>query len=118
MTFLNRSRRAGSIRDIFALVRPLSKTLLLILLGILSLSFGANIFITGAIDIARYFGISEVVIGMTIVALGTSLPELATSVIAAFRKEVTLVKEDRVMHEDIMKMNKTFCLCNQLELCH
>ena len=66
---------------------PLSKTLLLILLGILSLSFGANIFITGAIDIARYFGISEVVIGMTIVALGTSLPELATSVIAAFRKE-------------------------------
>ena len=66
---------------------PLSKTLLLILFGILSLSFGANIFITGAIDIARYFGISEVVIGMTIVALGTSLPELATSVIAAFRKE-------------------------------
>ena len=66
---------------------PLSKSLLLILLGILSLSFGANIFITGAIDIARYFGISEVVIGMTIVALGTSLPELATSVIAAFRKE-------------------------------
>jgi cation:H+ antiporter len=66
---------------------PLSKSLLLILFGILSLSFGANIFITGAIDIARYFGISEVVIGMTIVALGTSLPELATSVIAAFRKE-------------------------------
>ena len=51
------------------------------------LSFGASIFITGAIDIARYFGISEIVIGMTIVALGTSLPELATSVIAAFRKE-------------------------------
>jgi cation:H+ antiporter len=51
------------------------------------LSIGANIFITGAIDIARYFGVSEIVIGMTIVALGTSLPELATSVIAAFRKE-------------------------------
>ena len=66
---------------------PLSKSLLLILFGILSLSFGANIFITGAMDIARYFGVSEIVIGMTIVALGTSLPELATSVIAAFRKE-------------------------------
>ena len=66
---------------------PLSKSLLLILFGILALSFGANIFITGAIDIARYFGISEVAIGMTIVAMGTSLPELATSVIAAFRKE-------------------------------
>jgi len=66
---------------------PLSKLLLLILFGILLLSIGANIFITGAIDIARYFGVSEIVIGMTIVALGTSLPELATSVIAAFRKE-------------------------------
>ena len=66
---------------------PLSKLLLLILFGILLLSIGANIFITGAIDIARYFGVSEIVIGMTIVALGTSLPELATSVIATFRKE-------------------------------
>ena len=66
---------------------PLSKLLLLILFGILLLSIGANIFITGAIDIARYFSVSEIVIGMTIVALGTSLPELATSVIAAFRKE-------------------------------
>jgi len=66
---------------------PLSKSILLIIFGILLLSFGANIFITGAIDIARYFGVSEIVIGMTIVALGTSLPELATSIIAAFRKE-------------------------------
>jgi cation:H+ antiporter len=66
---------------------PLSKSILLVMVGILLLSFGANIFITGAIDIARYFGVSEIVIGMTIVALGTSLPELATSIIAAFRKE-------------------------------
>ena len=66
---------------------PLSKSLLLVMFGIIFLSFGANIFITGAMDIARYFGVSEIVIGMTIVALGTSLPELATSVIAAFRKE-------------------------------
>ena len=65
----------------------LSKSLLLIIFGILLLSFGASVFITGAIDIARYFGVSEIVIGMTIVALGTSLPELATSIIAAFRKE-------------------------------
>ena len=66
---------------------PLSKSISLVMFGILLLSFGANIFITGAIDIARYFGVSEIVIGMTIVALGTSLPELATSIIAAFRKE-------------------------------
>jgi len=60
---------------------------ILIISGITLLSFGANLFVKGAIDIARYFGISEIVIGMTIVALGTSLPELATSVIASFRKE-------------------------------
>ena len=60
---------------------------LFIFSGIALLSFGANLFIKGAIDIARYFGISEIVIGMSIVALGTSLPELATSVIASFRKE-------------------------------
>ena len=60
---------------------------ILIISGITLLSFGANLFVKGAIDIARYFGISEIVIGMTIVALGTSLPELATSVIASLRKE-------------------------------
>ena len=60
---------------------------LFIFSGIALLSFGANLFIKGAIDIARYFGISEIVIGMSIVALGTSLPELATSVIASFRKQ-------------------------------
>ena len=61
--------------------------LTLIVSGIAFLSIGANLFIKGAIDIARYFGISEIVIGMTIVALGTSLPELATCVIASLRKE-------------------------------
>ena len=60
---------------------------LFIISGIFLLSFGASLFVKGAIDIARYFGISEIIIGMTIVALGTSLPELATSVIASFRKE-------------------------------
>ena len=79
----NKNPKIGQINTNIAL----SKSLLLIILGILLLSFGASIFITGAIDIARYFGISEIVIGMTIVALGTSLPELATSVIASFRKE-------------------------------
>ena len=79
----NKNPEIGQINTNIAL----SKSLLLIILGILLLSFGASIFITGAIDIARYFGVSEIVIGMTIVALGTSLPELATSIIAAFRKE-------------------------------
>ena len=55
--------------------------------GILGLYFGSNIFVEGAVSLARSFGIAEIVIGMTIVAYGTSLPELATSLVAAFRKE-------------------------------
>ncbi|RMF10108.1 MAG: sodium:calcium antiporter [Candidatus Neomarinimicrobiota bacterium] len=59
----------------------------LIVLGSVLLYFGSDWFIRGAVTIARILGISEMVIGMTVVAFGTSLPELATSVVAAFRKE-------------------------------
>ncbi len=55
--------------------------------GILLLALGADLFVDGAIFLARTLGVSEVVIGMSVVAFGTSLPELATSAIAAFRKE-------------------------------
>lgn len=55
--------------------------------GIVILGFGADLFVDGAKYLAHLFGISEVVIGMTVVAFGTSLPELATSSIAAFRRE-------------------------------
>ncbi len=47
---------------------------------------GARFLVTSAIDIARDFNVSETVIGLTIVAVGTSLPELVTSVMAALRK--------------------------------
>lgn len=59
----------------------------LIIGGIAFLSIGADLFVDGAIFLAQYLGISEVVIGMSVVAFGTSLPELATSAMAAFRKE-------------------------------
>jgi len=59
----------------------------LIILGSILLYFGSEWFVQGAIIIARFFGISEMVIGMTVVAFGTSLPELATSVVAAFRRQ-------------------------------
>jgi cation:H+ antiporter len=55
--------------------------------GLVLLMLGARWFVEGAIEIARAFGISELVIGLTIVALGTSLPEVATSLVAAFRGE-------------------------------
>jgi cation:H+ antiporter len=58
-----------------------------ILLGLLLLVLGARWFVDGASAIARLFGISELVIGLTLVAVGTSLPELATSVVASVRGE-------------------------------
>jgi cation:H+ antiporter len=55
--------------------------------GLVALMFGARFLVDGSVSIARGFGISEAFIGLTIVAVGTSLPELATSVIAAFRRQ-------------------------------
>ncbi len=64
----------------------LSKSFLFIILGLVGLFFGGKFIVEGAIDIARSLGISESVIGLTVVAAGTSMPELATSVVAAFKK--------------------------------
>lgn len=55
--------------------------------GLVVLMFGARFLVDGSVSIARGFGVSEAFIGLTIVAIGTSLPELATSVIAAFRRQ-------------------------------
>ena len=59
------------------------KITLCIVLGLVALVLGSNITVSAACDIARCIGVSERVIGLTIIALGTSLPELVTSVIAA-----------------------------------
>lgn len=59
------------------------KSLLLLALGLACLVVGSNIFVDGAANVAQELGVSEAVIGLTIVAGGTSLPELATSVVAA-----------------------------------
>lgn len=64
---------------------PLWKAIGMIILGLAGLYFGGQIFVDGAIGIARNLGMSERVIGLTIVAVGTSLPELATSVVAAMK---------------------------------
>ncbi|MFX0542157.1 calcium/sodium antiporter [Roseovarius sp. S4756] len=55
--------------------------------GLIALMLGARFLVDGAVAIAQGFGLSEAFIGLTIVAVGTSLPELATSVIAAFRRQ-------------------------------
>ena len=61
--------------------------LFLIGVGIGGLVFGADLLVDGASEIARTFGVSELVIGLTLIAAGTSLPELATSVVASFKGE-------------------------------
>ena len=65
---------------------PMWKAALWILGGLAGLIFGGRYFVDGASGIARSLGVSESVIGLTLVAAGTSLPELATSVVAALKK--------------------------------
>lgn len=59
--------------------------------GLIMLALGSNFFIDGAVAVARIFGVSELVIGLTLAALGTSLPELASCVSAVRRNESDLV---------------------------
>ncbi|GGE58762.1 calcium/sodium antiporter [Actibacterium pelagium] len=56
-------------------------------LGLIGLPLGADLLVESSIDIARVIGVSEAVIGLTLVAVGTSLPELATTVMAAMRRQ-------------------------------
>lgn len=69
-------------------IKPMStgKAILLICIGFIGLVVGGELIVKSAVDIATRCGVSEAIIGLTVVALGTSLPELATSVIAAFKK--------------------------------
>jgi cation:H+ antiporter len=64
----------------------LTTSLLMALGGIAAVVFGADLLVNAAIIFARDFGVSEAVIGLTLVAVGTSLPELATAVVAAYRR--------------------------------
>jgi len=59
----------------------------LVLGGLVLLVVGSNFLVEGAVALARTLGLSELVIGLTVIAIGTSLPELATSIMAAFRGE-------------------------------
>lgn len=65
---------------------PIWKSVLFIAGGLLGLIYGGQFFVDGASGIARSLGVSESIIGLTLVAGGTSLPELATSVVAALKK--------------------------------
>lgn len=64
-----------------------TKATIFILLGLAGLTFGGKWIVDGAVKIAELFNVSQSLIGLTVVAIGTSLPELATSAIAAYKKQ-------------------------------
>lgn len=68
----------------------MGKSVGLIALGMVGLFFGGQWVVDGAIELARGFGMSEAFIGLTIIAVGTSLPELVTSAVAAFKKDTDI----------------------------
>ena len=65
----------------------LSKALIFFFIGLIGVSLGAKLLTEGSIDLARYFGIRETIVGLGVLAFGTSLPEVVTSIIAAIKKE-------------------------------
>ncbi|MFP4546908.1 MAG: calcium/sodium antiporter [Fidelibacterota bacterium] len=65
----------------------LLKNIFLSFIGIGALVLGGNLTVKGAVDLAQILGVSNLIIGLTVVAIGTSLPELFTSVVAAIRHE-------------------------------
>lgn len=68
----------------------LGKALLLVVIGLALLMVSSQLLVWGAVEVAHYFGVSDLIIGLTIVAVGTSLPELASSIMAARKNEVDL----------------------------
>ena len=76
--------------DFSLIARGMAFDVVLVIVGMVLLVYGSNIFVSNAITIARAVGVSEAVIGLTLVAIGTSMPELATCSIAAFRKQTDI----------------------------
>ncbi len=66
---------------------PAWRIALYLVLGLIGLPLGADLLVDSAVDIATVMGVSETVIGLTLIAVGTSLPELATTMAAAFRRQ-------------------------------
>ena len=83
-------REEGELVDEEIQILPLWKCALFIVGGMIAIKFGGDFVVNGASSIAAGFGLSQTLIGLTIVALGTSLPELVTSIVAARKNEVDM----------------------------
>ena len=87
---LAKNGSADMIDDIPDEKTTTGKSFLMVLLGMIGLFFGGQWVVNGAIAAAEHFGLSEAFIGLTVVAIGTSLPELVTSAVAAYRKNTDI----------------------------
>lgn len=85
-----RERNADKVQEATDVPKSITRQTILFFAGLGILVLGAHFLVQSAIEIARFWGLSELVIGLTIVAIGTSLPEIATSVLAAWNKEADL----------------------------
>jgi cation:H+ antiporter len=70
---------------------PMTRAIFWLLLGLVVLIGSSKLLVIGAVNIAAAFGVSDLVIGLTVVAIGTSLPELATSIAGALKNEHDIV---------------------------
>lgn len=88
----------------------LSSILAFTFVGLVFLPIGSNFFIKGAVDIARYWGVSELVIGLTLAAVGTSLPELA-SCLAAIRQRQTNILAGNIIGSNLFNLLMVLGFC-------
>ena len=88
--FLNLKRHPEEAEGEEIIIFGSLKTTVMILFGIAGLIFGGQLIVDNAVEIASAWGMGEELIGLTIIAAGTSLPELATSAVAAFQKKSDL----------------------------
>lgn len=84
------SAQPASVLSVYEEKKHRLRDILFIVFGIVGLGVGAELMVRAAVSIARSFGISELVIGVSIVALGTSLPELAASLMSALKGEMDI----------------------------
>ncbi len=88
-----RASRAGKEDDLVEeleeevnIVMPIWKASVFVVIGLVCLVAGSDVLVTGSVELARIAGVSEAVIGLTVLAIGSSSPELITAVVAAMRK--------------------------------
>ncbi len=91
LIYLARNSGSAVPREINTARRSKGVQFLFIGIGLVLLISGARLVVSSAVELAEWFGISELIIGLTIVAFGTSLPEVTTAVVAAVRKERELL---------------------------